>query len=381
MPIDPNSTNADNVAQSILDKVGTYAQNNTTPDPTGQTGPNGPVGTDPNQPSEYVEDPFDFNTAPSDITGVPDFGGHVNLDEAGNALIPGTQRTDGQHTVVNPDGSVSIAGGPETREVQGEELVSEQLSGLLNSDSKYMQDARRQGLEQSAAMGGLGGTAAAGAAMQAAIRAGLPIAQANAQAYQAAATENLAALNQYAQLNLNRATELEMGNLSAQTSIRNTAMSNNASIAMKKLESATQRDISMLDADTKLRSQEMAGQIQARMESFQYQYNSLLNDQKAFNDLLQTQMQGEYGLADTELRGQWEAAMKERQDKLQRESTANQLYSLTYDGYMNRLADLNGSDMDNNAKNAAIQAITDGAKAMFTMIQGLYPDLNLPDML
>lgn len=341
-------------------------------------GPHGPIGDAPFQPGDYTDDPFDFNTAPVNIGGVPDFGGEVNHAAAESGLLGPTGQTSGPHTVVNADGTVSIAGNAVTREVQDEELVSKQMEGLLSSDSKYMQDARRQGMEQANAFGGLGGTVGAGASMQAALRAALPIATADAQAFQTAASENLQAQNQYAQLNLQRATQLEGQMLDAKTSIRNNSINVNAQLAMKKLESATSRDLAMLDADTRLRAQEMQGQIQSRMAAFQYQYDSLLTDQKAYNDLLQTQMQGEYNLANQELASQWESYIKEKQSKLEREAQANQLIAATYDGYLNRIAELNGQDMDDNARKSAIASITAGTRAMFETINGLYPDLNLP---
>lgn len=354
----------DDTAGGILSQVG--------------NGPHGPIGDAPYQPSEYTGDPFDFNTAPSDITGVPDFGGEVNHQAAESGLLGPTGQTAGPHTTVNANGTVSIAGKAVTRQVQDEELVSKQMGGLLSSDSKYMQDARRQGMEQANALGGLGGTVGAGASMQAALRAALPIATADAQAFQAAASENLQAQNQYAQLNLQRATQLEGQLLDAKTSIRNNSINVNANLAMKKLESATSRDISMLDADTRLRAQEMQGQIQARMSAFQYQYDSLLTDQKAYNDLLQTQMQGEYNLADRELAAQWESYIAEKQEGLKREATANQLVAATYDGFLNRIAELNGQDMSAATRESAIKSITSGFKAMMATIAGLYPDLDIP---
>lgn len=361
------TTNTGNTGDDIIDQVG--------------QGPNGQVNPDggPAEPTDYVE-AMDYDTSVTDIGGVPDFGGGVDADAAESGLLGNTTSDpNATHSTVDENGNVTIAGQAETRQVQDEELTSHQMSKLLSSDSKYMQDARRQGMEQSAAMGGLGGTVGIGASMQAAIRAGLPIAQADAQAFQQAASENMQALNQYAQLNLQRATQLQTAHLDAKTQIRNNAINTNANIAISKLDSATKRDISRLDAETQLRSTEMQGQIQAQLASFQHQYNSLLEDQKAYNDLLKTQMQGEYNLADRELAGRWESQLKEQEQRLNRESTANNLLAATYDGYMNRLADLNGQDMDQNARNAAVTSITNGAKAMFAMVKGLYPDLNLPD--
>ena len=367
-PLDTINTALDNV-QNAMNEAG---------DPT--EGLFGPVGDDPNNPSEYVDDPFEMDTGADDIGQVPDFGGDVDIGAAESGLLGSSQSDpNAQHTTIDENGNVTIAGGPETREVQDEELTSHQLNKLLSSDSKYMQDARRQGLEQAAAMGGLGGTAAAGASMQAAVRAGLPIAQADAQAFQQAASENMAALNQYAQLNLQRATDLQKMNLDAKVQMRSTAIQTNASLAISRLESATKRDISMLDQATQLRAKEMEGKIQSRLAAFQYKYNTNLENQRAYNDLLKSQVQGEYGLANTELTAQWEASMKEANNRMMREATANQLLTQAYDGYMNRLADLNNTDMDKDAFNKAKLSIDKTFQGMSALIAGLYPDLDLPD--
>ncbi len=74
----------------------------------------------------------------------------------------------------------------------------------------------------------------------------------------------------------------------------------------------------------------------------------------------------------------WEADIKEKQLKLERESQANNLVAATYDGYLNRITELNGMDMDDNARKAAIASITEGMNAMMATIAGLYPDLDIP---
>lgn len=83
-----------------------------------------------------------------------------------------------------------------TRNTQGNELVSNQMNGLLAQNSPYIQDARRQGYEYANSRGGLNSSIAAGAAQRSAIQAGLPIAQGDATAYQNTAAQNQQWLNQ-----------------------------------------------------------------------------------------------------------------------------------------------------------------------------------------
>lgn len=64
--------------------------------------------------------------------------------------------------------------------------VAGQLSNLLGSDSKYIQEARRQGIEQGASRGMLNTAATGGLAVREAIAAGVPIAAQDASTYAAA---------------------------------------------------------------------------------------------------------------------------------------------------------------------------------------------------
>jgi hypothetical protein len=275
-----------------------------------------------------------------------------------------TQNTTGEGiTRINSDGSITPgAVDPTTREVQPEELVSEQLSGLLTSDSKFIQDARRQGLEQANALGGLGGTVGAGASMQAAIRAGLPIAQADAQAFALAASQNMEALNQFANLNLQRVSQLELAQIDSRTRTQITQIGTSAQMAAAKLASATQRDISFLDNETKLRVTEMAGQIQDRLARFQFEYNSLLADQEAANQFGNTALTGEYALENADrIRDQ------------QTEMAYMELVSNGWTAYMDQLAALNGVEMDGEARTRANGTITQGAKNYFNLINSMFP--------
>lgn len=83
-----------------------------------------------------------------------------------------------------------------TRQVQGDELVANQLGTLMNREGAYLSNARRRGLEQSNSRGMLNSSIAAGAAERAGIEAAMPIAAADAATYGRAQTENMGALNE-----------------------------------------------------------------------------------------------------------------------------------------------------------------------------------------
>lgn len=298
-----------------------------------------------------------------DIAGNPIF--NPDFGPAGPSTV--TDEGDGTGTtVLNPDGSVKLGDvSAHSREVQDEELVANQMNSLLASDSKFIQDARRQGLEQANALGGLGGTVGIGAAQQSAMRAALPIAEADAQAYRTAATENLEALNRFSQLNHQRATQLEMSNISAATSLATTKISASVQWASQQLTSATQRDISRLDNETRLRATEMGGAIQERMAGVQYKFNKMLNE-----------MQNNFGLQNTALQGEYMIKANEIQHQMQRETNYINMATGVYDSFMNQLTQLNGMEMDNNARQAAINTITTGAQNLYKLINSLFPDMT-----
>lgn len=260
------------------------------------------------------------------------------------------------------------------RQVQDEEKTSYQLSQLENSNSKYMQDARRQGLEQANAMGGLGGTVGIGAVKTSALRAALPIAESDAQAYRQAATENLTALNQMAQLNHQRATQIELGRMDSQTRLTTTAIGANAQIAATKLQVAAQRDLGQLDADTKVTIQNMQSTLQRALAEDQFKYDQVLQDAQYAAELARTQMQGEYGLAGTALQKEWDMAIQSTiNDQNERSSYTSQAVGI-FDSAMQSIASLNGTEMDDAARQRAINSIWSGARTEYDILNTLYPD-------
>jgi hypothetical protein len=82
-----------------------------------------------------------------------------------------------------------------TRNVTGNELVQNQMQGLMNRGGAYMQNAARRGMETANRRGLLNSSIASGAAERSSLEAAMPIAQADASTYGRAQTENLDALN------------------------------------------------------------------------------------------------------------------------------------------------------------------------------------------
>jgi hypothetical protein len=107
-----------------------------------------------------------------------------------SALAPQTGVYGLMGGTASPDGATYQSVDPNA-------LTSAQLQGLLSSDSPYIQGAVAAGQRQAGSTGQLNGSMAAGSAENAAIAAGLPIAQANAQQLASIANANQTAANQY----------------------------------------------------------------------------------------------------------------------------------------------------------------------------------------
>ncbi len=102
--------------------------------------------------------------------------------------------------------------GASTQQVQGNQLMSNQLNSLLDADNPYMNRARQSGLDL-AHQRGLGNSSiAAGNAMGAAIDRAAPIAQFDAGRYGSVADQNMAAQNQASLLNAQLSTQANLQN-------------------------------------------------------------------------------------------------------------------------------------------------------------------------
>lgn len=315
-----------------------------------------PPVTEPEQPEPEGEGGILVPGVPEPgTTQAPQASTDVNLDRG---LL--SQATSGSAPQIAIDGDAGLA--PTTREVQDNELVSNQLNSLLASDSQYMRQARLAGLSMG---GGLGGTAGIRGAVGEAIRRGLPIATADAQAFRDAAAQNMNALNQFTLATMQRITSLELGNLDAATRIQTTKMNNAMQAAVAKLNAATSIKLANLDAQTKVRITELNGLIQERLSNLAFEQNKILNDQQNAARLEQIAVQGEYNLAGYQM-----------QADATREANYINAVMQAYDGALNRLSALDGIEMDDAARRRAEEAVWQGAGALFDLLNHLYPDAD-----
>lgn len=137
-----------------------------------------PPPVEPPIPTGYPPTP----TAPTPPTGAPPMStGYPPLTT--QPLDPNVATGQPQPNSPYPNTGITNS------QVNPQELTSVNLQQLLASDSPYIQAATRAGERQAASRGMLNSSMAAGAARRAAIEAGLPIAGADAQAYQGAANQ------------------------------------------------------------------------------------------------------------------------------------------------------------------------------------------------
>jgi len=162
--------------------------------------------------------------------------------------------------------------GATTRQVQSDELVSEQLNSLLNKDSTFMQNALLRGRELAQDRGALSSSIFAGASQRAAVEAGVPIASANAQAYMQAASENMNALNQNTLARMQASVNLAISNsqTAAQVSVANTNASAQRESSLIGLQGAR------LAADSRERVAEATLNAQFSMQQTQFLQDQLL---------------------------------------------------------------------------------------------------------
>ena len=133
-------------------------------------------------------------TPPSGISDPPYYNGNSSSQSSGSS---GASYIG---NYANLPAGFSNAGGAGSnsayvRQVQPNELTSDQLNGLLAPGNQYIDMARSAGLDLANDRGLLNSAMAAGNSQRAAIQAALPIAQADATAYGTAAGQNQDALN------------------------------------------------------------------------------------------------------------------------------------------------------------------------------------------
>lgn len=265
---------------------------------------------------------------------------------------------------------------PTTREVQDEELVSEQLTDLLDSDNAFIQNARQRGREAAQDRGALSSSIFAGSSERAAIEAGLPIASADAQAFITAASENMAAVNQNTLAKLNSATQQAVTNAQnvTQASIstasnRTSASATNAQVSGRQREARIQFETNRIMADSRERIAETQLNAQYSMQQGQFVQQQAMEQLQQQGRVDLTQLQGNiqselqrqgFGheidmsrlsqAQRIELQELFEQPRFEAEMEFSRSQAQGQLAANFFNNFAQGMASMNGLDLDADAR-------------------------------
>lgn len=187
----------------------------------------------------------------------------------------------------NLPSGISNAGGGNynayTGQVQDNSLVSNQLQGLLSSNSPYMQQAAQAGMNTANSRGLLNSSMAAGNAQAAAIQAGLPIAQQDASTYNQQQLANQQALNQILQQNMQDTTSQNVANTSASAQLGSTRMNNQGALARQREQLAYGGEQAGLNRNYGEYMSDLAYQQGLGNQAFSLAGNMMLNNQNFRN--------------------------------------------------------------------------------------------------
>lgn len=228
---------------------------------------------------------------------------------------------------------------PTLQDVNGNQLVSNQLNDLTANDSKYIQQARQQGREAAAGRGLMTSSIAAGNAQRSAIQAALPIAQADASRYGSVADQNMAAQNTASQFNAGQ-------NLSASTTDANAA--NQAG----QFNAGAQNQAGQYNAS----NQQTASQFNAGAQNTANQFNANSQNQMTTANMNATNQAAEFGANANNQTSQFNANSANQADYYNANS-ANQAGQFNV-GQLNAGAQFNASQ--SNASNLAQQQAQEG---------------------
>lgn len=160
-----------------------------------------------------------------------------------------------------------------------DQLTSTQLQRLTNQANGYIKNARLRGEEYAAQRGGLGGSIAAGAAERAAIEAALPIAQDNARAEMAAASETLQSLANQRAVDTRTQAQIQAANIGAGAQIRSTEISANSALARARLNNQARKELAQMEFQNRKELQVLGQDFQREMQNLQFDWQAAQNEQ------------------------------------------------------------------------------------------------------
>lgn len=164
--------------------------------------------------------------------------------------------------------------------VQPNQLVSNQLTGLLSSSSPYIQQAQLAGMNTAASRGLLNSSIAAGNSQAAAIQAGLPIAQQDASTYSNLQNTNLNNLNSILSTNMNNRASLQAAADAAGASMYATSQNNAGSLQRQREQLAYGGEQAGLNRSFQQYMSQLGYQQGLGQDAFNFAGQSMLQNQQ-----------------------------------------------------------------------------------------------------
>ena len=224
--------------------------------------------------------------------------------------------------------------------------VQSQLRSVMDTNNPLMQQARTQGLQIANERGLLNSSIAESGAMDSMYKAALPIAVADAATYAKSASENAG-----------NATNITNNNTSAATSIANTAANNDTSRFNNAANNATTLAVNNSNNETSRANT-------AANNATTLATNAANNETSRANAKLQTDAAAALGLEESQYR------------KLAQGSSSAAQLMTNYQGQLSSLLK-DQSFSDTEARQAAIDQLTNSTKAAIQMIGAMAGDLDI----
>mgnify|MGYP003455235333 FL=1 len=242
----------------------------------------------PKKSDEYVYNPNDFGgisqeqakkaNATLTQTGIGLAGGSGNESVTRNQSGVGGASFGGSSTnsngIIGGQMQAAQVATPTQWNVTAPQTVQGQIKDIINPNSPIMQQARTGALEQMNSRGLANSSMAITAGDDAAYRAAIPIATADASTYAKSASYNADAQNQVNLANAQYANQAEKTNLSANTKTNNTKMNDD-----------TQKQLSTLDVATRTNLQTLQNENQVLLNTNSQASSLFSNATSALNNI------------------------------------------------------------------------------------------------
>ena len=245
----------------------------------------------PKKSDEYVYNPNDFggisqeqakaNNAKLAQSGLGLAGGSGNESVTRNQSGIGGASFGGSSTnsngIIGGQMQAAQVATPTQWNVTAPQTVQGQIKDIINPNSPIMQQARTGALEQMNSRGLVNSSMAITAGDDAAYRAAIPIATADASTYAKSASYNADAQNQVNLANAQYANQAGQSNLSANTQTSIAKMNDDTQKQLSTLDAATRTNIAKMNDDTQKQLSTLDVATRTNLQTLQNENQVLLN--------------------------------------------------------------------------------------------------------